>query len=183
MLAACGAKPVPEAEMAAEAAGERIENLTLGLAIAALPPSLEVVANEGERLQFATMEESGTINVYVDPPETGGINLVAAHRAHKEEVEAKGGTYKGRLELGSPFGTTFLSRGVFTDPSQGELEEAVILFIHPMLNRKTRVVYHYPAPDSSVEDPNAYSKERLEGILFELLGEIEGLPAADSSGG
>lgn len=59
----------------------------------------------------------------------------------------------------------------------------MILFIHPLQVRKTRVVYHYPAPDSSVEDPNAYSKERLEGILFELLGEMEGLSTEDSSGG
>lgn len=111
-LTACGAKTAPEAEAEAEPAGERVENPSLGLAIAALPSTLEVVANEGDRWQFATKEENGTINIYVDPAETGGINLVAAHREHKEEVEAKGGTYKGRLELGSPFGTTFLSRGV-----------------------------------------------------------------------
>ncbi len=176
LIVACGGAG-PEPAPVEEPVGERVENPSLGVVIGALPPSLQVLTNEEGRLELKPKDGNGTLQVVVDPPETGGINLVAAHREHKEAIEAKGGSYKGRLELGSPFGTTFLSRGVYSEEGRGSVEEAIIFVIHPWQDRRLSLVYRYPAPGPEVEDPNAYSKALLEGNLFELLGEMEGLPA------
>ncbi len=169
------APPEPEPDPV----GERIENAAAGVAIAALPSILRLVAVDGERIVLGLTEEGAVGELVVTPgePQIGGINLVAAVEDHKQEILARpGGDYKGQQELGSPLGTAFYSRGRYlkAEDETAVEEETVIFLVHPWGDRNLQLVYRYPAGEDS--------KERIEDHLFELLGEVEALPEAASEG-
>lgn len=166
-LLACASEEAPPPPPA-----ERVENPQLGVAITALPPVFEVTANEGTRLELAPAAEgsTGTLAVTAGEAESGGINLLAAVKAHEAEILAReGGEYKGQRELGSQLGTAFYSRGRYAGEDGAQVEETVIFLVHPWGDRTLQLIYRYPA---APED----TKERIEGHLFPLLGTLEGLP-------
>ena len=150
---------------------ERVENPQVGVAITALPPVFEVTANEGARLELAPAAEgsTGTLAITTGEAESGGINLLAAVKAHEAEIRLRdSGEYKGQRELGSQLGTAFYSRGRYSGEDGAQVEETVIFLVHPWGDRTLQLIYRYPA----VED----TRERIEGHLFSLLGTLEGLP-------
>lgn len=162
----------------AEAPAERVENATLGVAIANLPTVFQVVVNEGEQLELTPTDAAlgGRLMVVAgDPPEVGGVNLVATVQAHKEEILARpDGDYKGQRELaGLPMGTSFYSRGRYTAEDGSTEEETVVYFLHPRGDRPLMLIYRYPAGEDS--------PSRLQDQLFEIALELEPMdsPTAD----
>ncbi|MEM7352573.1 MAG: hypothetical protein AAF657_17365 [Acidobacteriota bacterium] len=150
----------------------RVENPQLGMAIAALAPDFEVTANDGQTIELKPTGEAatGTVTVLAGEPETGGINLVAAVQQHKVEIlEHPDGDYKGQAEYVSPLGTTFASRGRYTEGG-ATVEERVIYMVHPKGDRTLQVVYLYPAGDDT--------QARLDALMNGIVGELEELPAA-----
>ena len=149
----------------------RVENPKVGVAIAALHPFFKVEVNDGEQfiLKPADDQVAGSLQVIaMDPPELGGVNLVAAVNEHADEMRAiEGAEYKGQQELGGPLGTAYYSRGQFPDDGGQTTEEVSIFMMHPWGDRILKLVYSYPAADDS--------KERLQDQLFEVLGELEPL--------
>ncbi len=145
---------------------ERIENPQLGIAIAALPAPFQVAVNEGTTLELVAGE--GRLSIIAGAAQVAGINLVQAVWDHKASiVDRPGGEYKGQQELGTQFGTAFYSRGRYQGDA-GEVEETVILVIHPWGDRRLDLRYRYPATDDS--------KERIQEQLFAVLERLRGLP-------
>ena len=149
----------------------RVENPRAGVAIAALT-EFTVADNDGATIELVPAGEglTGTVSVVAGEAEIGGINLVAAVNQHKEEILARpDGDYKGQAEYVSPLGTTFASRGRYSEGG-GTVEERVVFMVHPWGDRTLRVIYRYPAG----EDTQA----RLDALMNGVVGELEGLPAA-----
>lgn len=172
-VAGCGG----EAPEPAAAPAERVENPQVGVAIAGLTDEhFTVVANDGDRLELAPVGDApGRVTIVAGPPESGGINLVAAVQAHKAEIlERPDGDYSGSLEYASPLGTTFASRGRYTSGAGFTEEERVILMVHPWGDRVLKVYYHYPAGEDS--------QARLDALMEAVVGELEGLPAPGATG-
>lgn len=161
-------------------AGERAENPQHGVALAAVPGFFNLVSNDdaGIVLQPADPAVAGTLRVVAGPAESGGINLVAATQAHKDEILARGedAVYNGQRELGSQLGTAFYSRGNYTDDGGQKVEETVVFLVHPWNDRTLQLIYIYPLADDTAA--------RIQEQLFSVLGEVEPLgsepPAADS---
>ena len=150
----------------------RVENPRLGMAIAALSPDFTVAGNDGATIELVPAGEgaTGAVSVVAGEPEIGGINLVAAVTQHKEEILAKpDGDYKGQAEYMSPLGTTFASRGRYSDGG-GTIEERVVYMVHPWGDRTLQVIYRYPAADA------ADTQARLDALMNGIVGELEGLP-------
>ncbi len=148
----------------------RVENPQLGMAIAALPADFTLVSSDGATIELApsAAELTGTVRVIAGEAETGGINLVAALKQHEAEIlERPDGEYKGQAEYVSPLGTTYASRGRFSDQG-GTVEERVILMVHPWGDRTLKVIYLYPAGDDT--------QERLDALMNGVVGELEALP-------
>lgn len=168
-----------EAAAPAEAELERVENTTLGVAIANLPPVFQVAINEGDRLELvpSDAELGGRLSVVVgEAPEVGGVNLVAAVRDHQADIESRpDGTYQGQRELqGLPLGTSFYSRGRFTNDAGTTEEETVVYFLHPSGDRPLMLTYRYPAGEDS--------PVRLQDQLFEVALELEALMVEPAAG-
>lgn len=180
--AACQPQASPESEQAEtppEAVPRRVESQPLGLAIAAVPRGFELEVNEGETLRLEGRNAEGrwgTITVEVEPPQAAGVNLVKAVNEQKQALEARPeGKFMGQVELGSPLGTAFSTRGRYRDGEGATMEESRVFAVHPMGDRLLSVRYVYPAGGDS--------EERLQQ-LFALLGEIEILaPAAVGEAG
>lgn len=165
LLAACGgSEPEPTAPAAAP---QRVENRALGLAVAALPDSLVVAVNQdGELVLEPADERPGALRFEVASPPRGGVNLVQAVNDHKAAIEERpGGDYRGQVELMSPLGTAYASRGRYTGEGGETVEELVILTIHPTGDRLLSLAYTYPATGDT--------EERRDELLS-LLGEVEG---------
>jgi hypothetical protein len=149
----------------------RVENPELGIAIAALPEAFSVVKASGPTLELAANSQAGSGNAVITagPNEVYGINLVESVKERKALFEAApDGQYLGNREFGTPNGTAFTARGVFTGDS-GPVEETWVYTIHPTANRLLTITYTYPTGES---------EERVNQLLL-LLGEIEGLAAAE----
>lgn len=144
----------------------RVENAELGIAIAAVNPPFVVTRNEGSILELQAPGETGDATLFIETTAetTGGINLVAEAEGMREWFEQQPqGQYFGNLELGTPLGPAFTSRGSYE--LDGTLVEEIRVFaIHPAANRMLRMTYRYPPGEG---------KERLQQ-LAEILGEIEG---------
>lgn len=156
----------------------RVESPQVGVAIAALADFV-VAEGDGATIELTPAGEgaTGRVSVVAGEAETGGINLVAAVKQHKEEILARpDGDYKGQAEYVSPLGTTYASRGRYTEDG-GTVEERVIYMVHPWGDRTLQVIYRYPAG----EDTQA----RLDALMDGVVGELEGLPApgAEAEGG
>ena len=147
----------------------RVENPMAGVAIASLSDFI-LVDGDGPTIELVPAGEgaTGTVSVIAGEAETGGINLVAAVKQHEAEINARpDGDYKGQGEYVSPLGTTFASRGRYTEDGS-TVEERVILMVHPWGDRVLRVVYRYPAGDDT--------QARLDALMNGVVGELEGLP-------
>lgn len=154
---------------------ERVENASLGVAVAALPAGLKVAANEDGKLELAT--EDGTGKVWFMLGEIqNSINLVRAAEEHAASFgELPNGEHKRRVEMAhGDFGVVYLSGGRF-DGEAGPEEESVLMLIHPWGDRMLWVRYEYP--EGTKEEIQA----RLENHLFEVLNELEGLPFPDAA--
>ncbi|MEM7585866.1 MAG: hypothetical protein AAF560_20925 [Acidobacteriota bacterium] len=149
----------------------RVENASLGVAIAALSPDdFVVTSSNGAAIELAPSAEGavGKVSVVAGEAEIGGINLVEAVKQHKAEIVARpDGDYKGSTEYMSPLGTTFASRGRYTEDG-GTVEERIIYMVHPWGDRTLKVIYTYPAAEDT--------QERLDALMSGVIGELEGLP-------
>ncbi len=166
-LAACKKEEPPPPPPAV-----RVENPQLGMAIAALA-DFTVAANDGAAIELVPAGEgaTGTVSVVAGEAEIGGINLVAAVKQHKEEILARpDGDYKGQAEYVTPMGTTYASRGRYSEGG-GTVEERLVFMVHPWGDRTLEVIYRYPAGDD--ED----TKARLGALMNGVVGELEVLPA------
>jgi hypothetical protein len=165
---ACGpGKPAQEAAPPQPAPGPRTENPALGIALATVPATFRVEANAGADLRLVRADGApGSLHFELTAA-AGGVNLIEALKAHQEAIQARpGGDYKGQIELRSPLGTTFASRGRFGTEG-ATTEEFRIFAVHPDGDKLLTIVYSYPAG----EDTPARRDE-----LLAVLGEVE--PAA-----
>ncbi|MEM8961788.1 MAG: hypothetical protein AAGD38_09930 [Acidobacteriota bacterium] len=155
-------------------APERVEAPALGIAIAALPSSFRVVANEGADLRLApTDERDGEIAVAVTEPDR--INLVQQVRDHETELSARpGGAYGGQNELRGPLGSAYYSRGQYDADDGSRLEEIRLFALHPLGDRGLVMTYTYPAAEDT--------KVRLEEFVVDLFGEIEQIQMVEEGG-
>ena len=161
LLAGCAGSP-PEAP-----AAPRVENHDLGIAIAAVYPPFAVATNEGPVMELRAPGETGEGTLFIESTAelSGGINLVAEAEGMRDWFEQQpAGQYFGNLELGTPLGPAFTSRGSY-ELDGSAVEEIRVFTIHPTGNRMLRMTYRYPP---------GQGKERLQQ-LAEILGEIEGL--------
>ncbi len=157
----CSSSSEPE-----PAPAQRVENSSLEIAIAALPEFFVVAANEGPRLELRAPGETGEATLFFETTAelAGGINLVAEAEGMRDWYESQpDGEYKGNLELGTPLGPAFTSRGTYTEDGV-PIEEIRVFAIHPNSNRMLRLTYRYPPGEG---------KQRLQE-LAEVLGEVEG---------
>lgn len=152
---------------AAAPALERIENPSLGIAIAALPTEFAVTSNQGSVLELSTTGEAAGGALLIEATEEldGGINLVAAAEAMKDWFEQQPqGQYFGNLELGTPTGPAFTARGAYMTDT-GEVEELRVFALHPATNRMLRMTFRYPPGEG---------QSRMQQLAM-VLGEIEAL--------
>jgi hypothetical protein len=165
LLAACGGSE-PEAGAPAEAP-QRVESPALGLAVAALPGSLAVAVNQGQELLLEPADERpGALRFELAAPPRGGVNLVQAVNDHKAAVEARReGDYRGQVELMSPLGTAYASRGRYTGEDGETVEELAIFTLHPTGDRLLSLIYTYPAVGDTEE-----RRDELIGVLAEIEG-------------
>ncbi len=169
-LAVAGLAACAKEEPAPAAAAVRVESPRLGVAIAALSPDFVVAATDGAAIELVPAGEgaTGTVSIVAGEAEVGGINLVAAVKAHKAEIiERPDGDYKGQAEYVSPLGTTYASRGRYSVDG-ATIEERVVFMVHPWGDRTLEVVYRYPAGDDT--------QDRLNALMNGVVGELEGLP-------
>lgn len=128
---------------------ERVENPTLGIALAGPQAAgFDVVANEAETLRLvrhATEEEAEATLVYeVGPPQTAGVNLVAAVRDQEAMIEARPeGEFLGQVELMSQLGPAFSTRGRYTGEAGEQVEEIKVFALHPSGDRLLSLTYSY----------------------------------------
>ncbi len=174
VLTAAGLAACKQQEPPPPAPAVRVENPLLGVAIAALSPDFVVAAGEAAAIELVPAGEgvAGKVSIVAGEAEVGGINLVAAVKAHKAEIVARSdGDYKGQAEYVTPLGTTFASRGRFSEAG-GTVEERVVFMVHPWGDRTLEVIYRYPAGDDT--------QARLDALMNGIVGELEGLPAPGS---
>lgn len=165
LLAACGGSE-PGAGSPADAP-QRVESPALGLAVAALPGSLAVAVNQGQELLLEPADERpGSLRFELAPPPRGGVNLVQAVNDHKAAIEERpDGDYRGQVELMSPLGTAYASRGRYTGEGGETVEELVIFTLHPTGDRLLSLIYTYPATGDTEE-----RRDELIGVLAEIEG-------------
>lgn len=160
------AEPPPE-----PAPVQRIENHELGIAIANVPSPFVIDSNEGAVLELRAPGDlsEGVLFFETTDEMSGGINLVAEAESMQDWYEQQPeGQYFGNLELGTPLGPAFTSRGTYLlDGAQ--IEEIRVFAIHPTSNRLLRLTYRYGPGEG---------KERLQQLAV-ILGEIEGVFASD----
>ncbi len=151
-------------------AGPAVVNPALGIALATVPPSLEVEYNEGTTLTLTPVEKGrgGQLWVEVHEPAAGGVNLVEAVHAHQAQVEAKpSGKYVGARELVTPLGPAYWSRGRWSQDGV-TVEETRIFALHPDGRRMLVLAYVYPYGDDS--------GDRVRELV-DVLAEVEAPPA------
>ncbi|MCP3957552.1 MAG: hypothetical protein GY719_06835 [bacterium] len=175
LLAALGCN---KKEEAAPEPAVRVENAQAGVAIADLSTDFTVADNSGPSVELVPTGEgaTGKVSILAGEPETGGINLVAAIKQHKAEVlERPGGEYKGQTELVGPLGTTYASRGRYTGEDGGTVEEIIVYMVHPLGDRTLQAIYRYPAGEDT--------KERMDALIFGVVGELVPLDPPPAEGG
>lgn len=174
LLGACGGGE--ETASGEVPGGERIDLPELGLVLDPLPSGWVVSdtapgSDAALTLESTDPEMPGTIAI-----SRGGYghqNLSDAVWAHKEEVEAAGGRYRGQNELGGvPLGTTYVSRAEVGGGEGGGLQEQYrALTLHPTEPEIVVLDYDYVGGES---------KDRLDGLIT-VLAALQ--PADGSDGG
>lgn len=153
-------------ESESTSAGKRVENATLGLAIAELPADFVVETNDSNGL-FLTARgpgDPGVVSLEVGPVEKGSINIVEAAKHTEATFESSPqGEFFGNQELMTPIGSFFTARGAY-DQADARTEELLAFALHPNSNRLIRISFRYPAGEAAERAPQ----------LAGLLGEIEG---------
>ena len=142
-----------------------VDNVELGIGLAAVPEGLETAVNQGRNLELRPTTEGvdGVMSFFVGP-EQHAVNLVAAVQDHQAKIEAlPGGEYQGAQELSGDAGVVYYSRGRFSD-GEATVEETVLFLIHPSDYRLLEIHYRYPAADDSAA---------RVGQLIEVLSELE----------
>lgn len=173
IAAGCGGPaPVPE-----PAAPQRVENSSLGVALASIPEGFRLEANaEGEEARIVLVRKPelppGTAVVEVGPEQRAGVNLVAEVNTQKAHIESlPEGNFQGQTELMGPTGTAYLTRGRYRGETGAEIEEMRVLTLHPSypeVKRLLTLTYTY--------ELSGDTKDRGQQML-ELLGEVEPLAA------
>jgi hypothetical protein len=141
-----------------------VENVDLGIKLAAVPEGLVASVNEGDILELRPTGEGvdGKVWFFVGPDQHA-VNLVAAVTGHQAHIEGlPDGEYMGAQELTGGFGVAFYSRGRFSD-AEVTVEETVLFLIHPTAHRLLEIHYQYPAANDS-----AARVEKLIEVLAEL---------------
>jgi len=149
-----------------------VANDALGIAIAAIPEPFVVTSNDGPSLELQATGETGVATLHIEATDelAGGINLVAEAESMQDWFEQQpDGKFFGNLELGTPHGPAFTSRGSYLEDGVA-VEELWVFSLHPTSNRMLRLAYRYPPGEG---------KERLQE-LANALGEIEAYEAADN---
>lgn len=168
----------PQAEQEADPvspAARRVESPEMGIALARLPKEFEVVSTEGEEIRLTARKSfpQGTVSIAIGPEQRAGVDLTEAVRQQKAHIESlPEGDYRGNVELGSPIGTAYTTRGRYLDDEE-RIEEIRLFAVHPTANRLLWVKYTYPAGGDT--------KTRMDQAM-EILGELEALPAGDGAG-
>lgn len=153
---------------------QRVENRELELAIVDLPAPFEVAVNSGRELRLKAPGEAGegVLDFQVGPESRTGINLLEEAESQKEVFEAlPDGRFFGNLELVTPIGTAYTSRGTHRS-KQGMVEEIRVVALHPTEYRRLSLSYVYPPGEGN---------ERMQHVAA-LLGELEGLEPAGQEG-
>jgi hypothetical protein len=174
LAAGCGGGPAQEP---VPAAPQRVENASLGVALASIPEGFRLEANpEGEEARIVLVRKPelppGTAVVEVGPEQQAGVNLVAEVNAQKEHIESlPEGNFQGQTELMGPTGTAYLTRGRYRGETGAEVEEMRVSTLHPNypeVKRLLTLTYTY--------ELSGDTKDRGQQML-ELLGEVEPLAA------
>jgi hypothetical protein len=141
-----------------------VENVDLGIRLAAVPEGLETTVNEGSSLELQpTAEGVEGLVWFVVSPDLHAVNLVAAVANHQAQIEGlPDGEYMGGQELQGDFGVAFYSRGRYSE-AEATVEETALFLIHPTASRQLEIHYRYPAADDS-----AARVEQLIAVLAEL---------------
>lgn len=151
------ARPAPESEPPAA-----VTNDALALSLSGVPAPFEVGLNEGEHLELVTADGTGHVEFRVGPAsQYPNLKEVAESYGHSFE-ERPSGEYHGSLELSTPWGPAYYSRGSW----QGEgarKEETRVFALHPTgSDRLLEVSYVYPAGEG---------QQRVQE-LFAVLAEV-----------
>lgn len=159
-----------------EPEARRVESPELGIVLADIPETFEVVADRGGPLALAPVDPAvgGRVLFSLRVPEVGGINLVGAVHKHQARIEGlPSGDYRGARELRTPHGPAFYSRGRYE--RDGNLVEDTHLFmLHPTGDKMLDIAYTYPAADDS--------SERIESLI-NVIAEIEGMGSRPQESG
>jgi len=146
----------------------RVENAALGLVFTALPETIRVTTNEGERLAFAADRAgvAASVEVALGPRESTAIYLIERAKAFQPEVEAAGGKFHGGNELVTPSGSAYTVRATLAG---GAVEERRILMLHPAdPDRLLQLTLRYPPGDPQT------ARDRLMQVM-DLLAVMEPL--------
>jgi hypothetical protein len=165
-LTGCAGEPVVDR---APEPGPRVESAALGIALASVPPPLELrEAGESSVLLAAPLPEGGEalLSIAVGPVESGGINLIEIARAKTDEFkQMPDGEAFGNRELGTQIGPAFTARGSYSEDG-AVIEETWLFALHPTVNRQLTLTYRYPAGGDSAA--------RVAEVMS-VLGEVEDL--------
>lgn len=171
LLAGCGRQP-PAATTPATPTS--VDNVALGLRLAALPEGVTVAVNQGPRLALDARAGStrGTATIELRATASSSVNLVAEAKTHGETAAAEGGKFFGGNELVTPYGAAYTVR-VLVD--RGLVEERAVFLLHPDGSGRLLVVrLRYPPGDNE-----AVRLRMLQAL--ELVGTLE--PLAAPAGG
>jgi hypothetical protein len=146
-----------------------VENPQLGIAFSDLPRECEVETNEGPDLVLACAVDQIPGTVTAEVVERARIDLRQSAREQRGRFEAlPEGAYHGLVELVTPTGAAFTSRGRYLDDGAAR-EELQVFILHPSPPPRELVLrYVYPEGDRD------HSQARRDQLLF-LTGELEGL--------
>ena len=100
--------------------------------------------------------EAATLAFEAGPEQLAGINLVEAVNRQKAEIEARpGGQFFGQVQLGSPIGPAYSTRGRYTGDDGRELEELRLFAVHPAGDRLLTLTYRYHPEASDTKERTA----------------------------
>jgi hypothetical protein len=161
-------KPAP-----APSVPQRLENPSLGFALADIATGCRPGINEGATLELLCDLDGvpGTMTFEVGEEERG-VNLLEKAKARKDWFQAQpAGEFLGNRELVTPIGAAYTARGRYSDNGEA-VEEAQVLTLHPDKRHAVLVRYRYPPGNAKV------TQERMENQLLYVVGEMMALEAS-----
>lgn len=176
-LAAC---PGREAADQGPPEPKRVESPPLGIALVGYERNgFELVSAEGETIELMRPAEGdeaeATLTYEAGPPQTAGVNLVAAVNEQAAEIESRpDGRFLGQVELGSHLGTAYSTRGRYSGDDGAEIEEIRVFAVHPSGDRLLSLTFRYRP---TAGDAKARVEQAMAG-----LGLVEPLPPPAAGG-